>query len=249
MSMTPIDPEGTPSSDTAGGGVTSNPRWRAMVRRIRTPRASAYGILGVLLLLLLTTWCTGPGEPSTDGGAGGGRSELSVSQLKAPLSGAYKVKPNGSRVPPRQEELPVPLDTVEAHWYRSGGMYVVAFKGLDLDETGPVCPGSSAQTDSGFEHVTNSPTEDGACEGARNIAGVDSGVRICGPLVLYITEIPEDTEGDLFASVERYAKRGRIVGVTGVVAADSSAAPRIDTAADTLVLPEGLVEGTTEIAC
>jgi hypothetical protein len=248
MSMTPIDPEGTPSSDAAGVGVTSNPRLRTMVRRIRTPRASAYGILGVLLLLLLTTWCSGPGEPSAEG-AGESRSELLASQLKAPLSGAYKVKPDGSRVPPRQEELPVPLDTVEAHWYRSGGMYVVAFKGLNLEETGPVCPGSSAQTDSGFEHVTNSPTEDDACEGARNIAGVGSGVRICGPLVLYITEIPEDTEGDLFASVERYANKGRIVGVIGVVAADPSAAPRIDTAADTFVLPEGLVEGTTEIAC
>jgi hypothetical protein len=220
-----------------------------MARRIRTPRVSAYGILGVLLLLLLTTWCTGPGEPSKDGAGEEGRSEIPASQLKASLSGAYKVKADGSRVPPRQEELPVPLDTVEAHWYRSGGMYVVAFRGLDLDETGPVCPGSSAQTDSGFEHVTNSPTEDRACEGAQNIAGLDAGVRICGPLVLYITEIPEDTEGDLFASVERYAKRGRIVGVTGVVAADSSEAPSIDPEADTLVLPEGMIEGTTEIAC
>jgi hypothetical protein len=203
----------------------------------------------VLLLLLLTTWCTGRGEPSKEGEREESRSELSASQLKAPLSGAYKIKPNGSRVPPRQEELPVPLDTVEAHWYRSGGMYVVAFRGLDLDETGPVCPGSSVQTDSGFEHVTNSPTEDGACEGAQNIAGLDAGVRICGPLVLYITEIPEDTEGDLFASVERYAQRGRIVGVTSVVATDSSAAPKIDPEADTFVLPEGMIEGTTEIAC
>jgi hypothetical protein len=220
-----------------------------MIERVRTPRASAYGILGALLLLLLITWCTGQGEPSKDGAGAKGRSEMPASQLKASLSGAYKVKPDGSRVPPRQEELPVPLDTVEAHWYRSGGMYVVAFRGLDLDESGPVCPGSSAQTDSGFEHVTNSPTEDRACEGAQNIAGLDAGVRICGPLVLYITEIPENTEGDLFASVERYAKRGRIVGVTGVVAADMSAAPEIDPEADRYTVQEGMIEGTTEVTC
>jgi hypothetical protein len=249
MSMTPIDPEGTSSSNTAGGGVTSNPRWRTIVGRIRTPRASAYGILGVLLLLLLTTWCTGPGEPSTDGGAGQSRSELSASQLKAPLSGAYKVKPDGSRVPPRQEELPVPLDTVEAHWYRSGGVYVVVFGGLDLDETGSICPGSSIQTDAGFEHVTNSPTEDGACEGAPTVAGSGAGVRACGPLLLYITAIPEKTEGDLFASVERYARSGKIIGVTGVVAADMSAAPEIDPEADRYALQEGMIEGTTEVTC
>jgi hypothetical protein len=218
-----------------------------MIGRILTPGAALRGILGVLLPMLLITSCTD--GSSKDGAVKERRSELSASQLKASLSGAYKVKPDGSRVPPRQEELPVPLDTVEAHWYRAGGMYVVAFRGLDLDESGPICPGSSAQTDSGFEHVTNSPTEDGACEGAQNIAGLDSGVRICGPLVLYITEIPEDTEGDLFASVERYAKKGRIVGITGVVAADSSAAPEIDAEADTFILPKGMVEGTTEIAC
>lgn len=217
-----------------------------MMGRFPIPSASLRVILGVLMLLLLITSCTG--EPPRDG-AEEGRSKMPVSQLNVSLNGAYKVKPDGSRVPPRQEALPVPLDTVEAHWYRSDGMYVVAFRGLDLDETGPICPGSSAQTDAGFEHVSNSPTEDGACKGAQNVAGLDGGVRICGPLVLYITEIPEDTEGDLFASVERYAKRGRIVGVTGVVAADPSAAPSIDPEANTLVLPEGMVEGTTEINC
>jgi hypothetical protein len=159
------------------------------------------------------------------------------------------VKPNGSRVPPRSNELPVPIGSVVAHWYRSDGIYVVVFAGLDLDETGPLCPGSSIQTDAGFEHVTNAPTRGRACEGARHLASPTDGVRTCGPLVLYITEIPENTKGDLFASVERYENKGQIVGVTGVVDADMSKAPEIDPEADGYTVPQGLVEGTTEVTC
>jgi hypothetical protein len=212
---------------------------------IRAPRALGIPILAALLLL---TACNG--GPQGDGGGGdGGRAQLAASKLEAPLNGAYKVKPNGSRVPPREKELPVPIGSVEAHWYRSGGVYVIAFRGLDLEETGPVCPGSSVQTDAGFEHVTNAPTRGNACEGARNLASPTDGVRTCGPLVLYITEIPEETKGDLFASVERYERKGEILGVTGVVTADSSAAPEIDPEADGYALPQGLVEGTTEVTC
>jgi hypothetical protein len=202
------------------------------------------GILGALLLL---SACNGQGGPGGDDGETGG--EVASSDLVAPLNGTYKIKPDGSRVPPTQEELPVALDTVEGHFYRSGGVFVIAFGGLDLEETGPLCPGSSIQTDVGFEHVTNSPTDEGACEGAENIAGDDAGVRVCGPLVLYITEIPEDTEGDLFATVERYEENGAIVGVTGVVEADMSKAPEIDPEADQYTLPDGLIEGTTEVTC
>jgi hypothetical protein len=203
------------------------------------------GILGALLLL---TACNG-GQQGDGGGDGGRARELAASKLKAPLSGAYKVKPNGSRVPPREKELPVPIGSVEAHWYRSGGVYVIAFAGLDLDETGPLCPGSSVQTDAGFEHVSNAPTKGQACEGATSLASPTAGVRTCGPLVFYITEIPEDTKGDLFASVEQYERRGQIVGVTGVVTADRSAAPEIDPEADGYALPKGLIEGMTEVTC
>jgi hypothetical protein len=217
----------------------------------RPRRALVHGVMGALLLL---TACNGNGaepdgtEPPENRGQGG-RAELAASDLTAPLAGAYKVRPDGSRVPPREDELPVPIGSVEAHWYRSSGVYVVAFGGLDLEEAGAVCPGTSIQTDAGFEHVTNSPTEEGACEGAENIAGSDAGVRSCGPLVLYITEIPEDTEGDLFVTVERYEDNGRIIGVTGVVEADMAAAPAIDPEAGGYTLPEGLVEGATEVTC
>jgi hypothetical protein len=212
-----------------------------IVRRLQT--VLFRGSLGALILL---SACNGQGAQGDDGEV---TTELAASDLVSPLDGTYKIKVDGSRVPPREDELPVPLGTVEGHWYRSGGNYVIAFKGLNVDETGPLCPGSSIQTDVGFEHVTNSPTEEGACEGAENIAGEDAGVRTCGPLVLYITEIPEDTEGDLFATVEQYAENGSIVGVTGVVEADMSAAPEIDLGAEGFTLPEGFLEGTTEVTC
>lgn len=208
-------------------------------------RAIACAGVGAVLLLV---GCSGDEQPGNGAGTDR-REELTASKLTAPLNGGYKVKPNGTRVPPREEELPVPIGSVAAHWYRSGGVYVIAFGGLDLDESGPVCPGSSIQTDAGFEHVTNSPTGGGACRGAQNLAGADAGVRTCGPLVLYITDIPDETSGDLFASVERHAANGRIIGVTGVVAADISAAPEIDPEADSYTLPGGLIEGATEVTC
>jgi hypothetical protein len=216
----------------------------------RTMRGLRSGLIhGILVGVLLLASCTDQTRGSDDGGGRGGMAEMAPSKLVAPLSGAYEVKPNGVRVPPKEEELPVPLGSVEAHWYRSGGVYVIAFGGLDLDETGPLCPGSSIQTDAGFEHVTNSPTRGKACEGARNLAAPEGGVRTCGPLVLYITAIPDDTKGDLFASLELYASKGRIVGVTGVVAADRSAAPEIDPQASAYSLPKGLVAGMAEVTC
>jgi hypothetical protein len=211
---------------------------------MRTLRGLGHGILGVLLLL---TACNGGQQEDGDGRMG--PNELAASELKAPLNGAYKIKPDGSRVPPREKELPVSIGTVAAHWYRSSGVYVIAFKGLDLEETGPLCPGSSVQTDVGFEHVTNAPTRGNACEGAENLASPTDGVRTCGPLVLYITEIPEDVKGDLFATIERYEGESRIVGVTGVVNANMSKAPEIDPEAEKFTLPKGLVEGTTEVTC
>ena len=203
--------------------------------------------LGALLLL---TACTGEADqPGGGGQEDGGGAGLEASKLVAPLAGGYEIKPDGSRVPPTEGDLPVPLNTVEAHWYRSAGVYAIAFGGLDLAEAGPLCPGTSVQTGAGFEHVTNSPTEEGACEGAENLAGPDAGVRTCGPLLLYITEIPENTEGDLFASLELYQEDGTIIGVTGVVEADMSAAPEIDPEADAYTLPKDLVPGTTEVTC
>ncbi|MCH8900787.1 MAG: hypothetical protein IIC88_00635 [Chloroflexi bacterium] len=126
------------------------------------------------------------------------------------------------------EALPVAAGSVEARWYQSGGMYVVHYAGLSLDETGPICPGNSISTDSGFLHISNQATGPGACTGATTVVLVPAGVQLCGAEVLYLTIIPVDVEGTLYGSLERYLADGTIAGLTSTVTADAAAAPEVD---------------------
>ncbi|MFQ5945055.1 MAG: hypothetical protein ACE5NC_02245, partial [Anaerolineae bacterium] len=103
-------------------------------------------------------------------------------------------------------ELPAAPGSVEAHWYTSGGRYVVAYVGLDLGESGPTCPGNSILTAQGFEFVSNAPTEEGACEGFTTLSADPLvGPRVCQEIVLYVTAIPSDEEGTLFGTLEALA--------------------------------------------
>jgi hypothetical protein len=128
-----------------------------------------------------------------------------------------------------ESELPVPPGTVEAHWYTSGGRYVVAFVGLDLSASGPLCPGASILTDQGYEFVSNAPTEEGACEGFTTLtADPEVGPRVCQGTVLYVTAIPSDKQGILFASIEANADDGAaVIGLTSE-AESSPDIPEID---------------------
>lgn len=157
-----------------------------------------------------------------------GPAPLPKTPVEAALDQPYKVGPDGQPAEFEPGELPVEPGSVTARWYRSGGVYVVLYDGLALGETGPLCPGNSIQTAGGFEHVSNAPTEEGACEGAQNLAGADAGVRVCDSLVLYVTEIPADTEGTLFGTVERFEPDGTILGVTSQAQTDAGTAPEIE---------------------
>lgn len=128
-----------------------------------------------------------------------------------------------------ESELPVPPGTVEAHWYTSGGRYVVAYVGLDLSATGPLCPGNSILTDQGFEFVSNAPTEEGACEGFTTLtADPEVGPSVCQGTVLYVTAIPSDEQGTLFGTIEMLADDGAaLIGLTST-AESSPDIPEID---------------------
>lgn len=128
-----------------------------------------------------------------------------------------------------ESELPVPPGTVEAHWYTSGGRYVVAYVGLDLSATGPLCPGNSILTDQGFEFVSNAPTEEGACEGFTTLtADPEVGPLVCQGTVLYVTAIPSDKQGTLFGTIEMLADDGAaLIGLTST-AESSPDIPEID---------------------
>lgn len=126
-------------------------------------------------------------------------------------------------------DLPAPPGSVEAHWYQSGGVYVVAYMGLDAETSGPLCPGNSIRTSSGFEHVSNAPTEEGACEGFTTLTtDPDVGPRVCQGTLLYVTSIPSTVQGTLFGTLESLADDGEaLIGMTSQ-AESSGGVPEID---------------------
>jgi hypothetical protein len=126
-------------------------------------------------------------------------------------------------------ELPAVPGSVQAYWFKSGGRYVVAFVGFDPAAAGPLCPGSSIQTDKGFQFVSNAPTEAGSCNGYTTLTSDPLvGPRVCHNTLLYVTLIPSDTQGLLYGTVEALADNGTaIVGLTSTVQS-SADIPEID---------------------
>ena len=97
-------------------------------------------------------------------------------------------------------------DPVEAHWYQHEGLYVVLYRGFDADAGQEICAGNSIFVEGvGFSSITNSPylgVADEICVGAAKIAEPPSGVSACGTLLYYLTEIPTDSEGTLYGTLE-----------------------------------------------
>ncbi len=95
---------------------------------------------------------------------------LPVSMVTAVLGegdfNTYKVSlPGMAPLEFEDSDLPAPPGSVTANWFTSGGFYVVAYYGLDLEASGPLCPGNSILSGGGWLHISNAPTEEGACEG------------------------------------------------------------------------------------
>lgn len=110
-------------------------------------------------------------------------------------------------------DLPIIAGTGAAFWYQAMGRYVVVFDNVDLAVTGPLCPGASILTDDGFEHISNGPTAEGACDGAPTLAQSPAGAYLCAGVLVYVTEIPAGTEGTLYGTLELYVD-GAIYGIT-----------------------------------
>lgn len=168
---------------------------------------------------------TGDVTPPPPASGAAGQLLLPVTPVMATLTETYQTGPGG---PPSADQLPIGAGRVQALWYQSGGKYVVYYAGLFSEDSDPICPGNSIETDSGFEHISNAPTAEGACEGATTLAAAPAGVKICASKLLYLTEIPVEAEGTLYGSVEVFLDDGSIVGVTSQAEADAAAAPEID---------------------
>ena len=117
-----------------------------------------------------------------------------------------------------ESELPAAPGAVTAQWYTSAGRYVVAYVGLGLSETGPLCPGNSILTGAGFSNVSNAPTEGGACEGFPTLTtDPEVGPIVCQGSLLYVTAIPSDQQGMLFGTLEALTGDSAIIGLTSSV--------------------------------
>ncbi len=129
---------------------------------------------------------------------------------------AYKVTlPGLAPLEFEESELPAPPGSVTANWFTSGGFYVVAYYGLDLQASAPLCPGNSINSGGGWLHVSNAPTEEGACEGFPTLTNdPDVGPIDCHGELFYRTAIPSDLQGTLFGTIEMLDSDGNLVGIT-----------------------------------
>jgi hypothetical protein len=200
-------------------------------------------ILVSLSLILALAACDddeGDGGEPTAGGAtsaeatdateeppDGAAFELPESPISAALTTPYAYNDAGS-LTPVAEQYPFPSGSVTAVWYQSGGLYVVHFDGFPVNEA--LCPGASILLASGFQNAANSPTAEGACEGADTLKPPPTGVYLCGdePLLLFLTEVPTSSVGELYASTNLFHGDGSATGLLGSVPSDVASTPEVD---------------------
>jgi hypothetical protein len=128
-----------------------------------------------------------------------------------------------------EADLPAAPGSVEAHWYQAGGVYVVAYMGLEVSGSESLCPGNSILTSNGFEYVSNAPTADGACNGFSTLTtDPNVGPRVCQDTLVYVSAIPSSLTGTMFGTLEALADEGSaLIGLTSQ-AESSGDAPEID---------------------
>lgn len=114
--------------------------------------------------------------------------------------------------PPEDRGQALLPDPVEAHWYQHDGRYVVLYRGFDASAGREICAGNSIFIGGvGFTNITNSPhlgAVDEICVNVAKIAEPPSGVYACGSLLYYVTEIPIESEGTLYGTLEIGAPDG-----------------------------------------
>jgi hypothetical protein len=144
-----------------------------------------------------------------------------------PVSAVLGVEPNTTykvelgtfvALPFEESDLPAAPGDVTAQWYIAGDSYVVAYAGLDYAEGDLLCPGNSILTGAGFLHVSNAPTDEGACEGFPTLTSdSEVGPVVCQGTLLYVTAIPSTEQGMLFGTLEALTADGGLIGLTSAV--------------------------------
>ncbi len=182
-----------------------------------------------------TTEGTDTGEPGVTPVA------ISESAVKAAI---VKITPDA--------DLPFEDGDIEANWYTWEDRFVVVYAGWDATATEPLCPGNSLESGGAFDFISNSPAGDGGCDpedAFNNLVSGDEGARVCEGLVLYRTIIPVDgSTGNLYGSIEK-ADGDTVIGATSAAAIDSGTIGELDFTADAYTVPDGWLDGTTEVTC
>jgi len=145
-----------------------------------------------------------------------------------------------------------PAGSVEAHWYQWDGLYVVLYRGFDAASGEPICAGNSIlETDGQFEYISNSPHEGTVaeiCDGVPKLADAPSGVYSCGSLLYYLTEIPTETVGTLFGTLE-IVRAGVGDGQSSIAESDIASTPEFEPGLASYELPPSDVDNGGTVVC
>ena len=145
-----------------------------------------------------------------------------------------------------------PAGSVEAHWYQWDGLYVVLYRGFDASSGEPICAGNSIlDPAAGFVNISDSPHEGTVaeiCDGVPKLADAPSGVYACGSLLYYLTEIPTETVGTLFGTLE-IVKAGVGEGQTSQAESDVASTPEFEPGLASYELPPSGVHNGGAVVC
>ena len=145
-----------------------------------------------------------------------------------------------------------PPESVEAHWYQWDGLYVVLYRGFDASSGEPICAGNSILEEDGrFANVSNSPHEGTVaeiCDGVPKLADAPSGVYACGALLYYLTEIPTETVGQLFGTLE-IVTAGQSDGQSSSADSEIAATPEFEPGLDGYGLPPSAADDGGTVTC
>ena len=102
-----------------------------------------------------------------------------------------------------------------------------------------------------FESISNSPHEGTAadiCDGVPKLADPPSGVYACGMLLYYLTEIPTETVGQVFGTLE-IVRNGQADGASGIAETDIGSTPEFEPGLTSYALPSSDVDGGRTVVC
>lgn len=125
-------------------------------------------------------------------------------------------------------------------------------RGFNASSGGPICVGNSIlEADDRSANISNSPhqgTVAEICDGVPKLADAPSGVYACGALLYYLTEIPTETVGTLFGTLE-IVRSGVGDGQSAIAESDITSTPEFEPGLSAYELPPSNVDNGGTVVC